>query len=229
MTYTENSASVATLVRLRFLSALENTEDLLCASICFSQVLRAQHANRSQVVGTDAMIWTLVEPGVAIVAASLATIRPLLRAMKIRGFDSTQRYGTGRSSTARSAGKRINNNNNNNNTGQNSIYAPQDVQLATVERGATLSRDLTGVGLSFDARDKRLEDVPKHHRGDDNDNDDNPSDSKSEVYIIEGKTSSAAWGARDDDDAPSRSLDQIHDLEAQNQEDGVSGLGRRDL
>lgn len=37
------------------------------------------------------MVWTLVEPGVAIVAASLATIRPLLRAMRVCGFDSTGR------------------------------------------------------------------------------------------------------------------------------------------
>ena len=52
------------------------------------------------------MVWTLVEPGVAIVAASLATIRPLLRAWRIRGFDSTGRTGKSggvRSGTNRSA------------------------------------------------------------------------------------------------------------------------------
>lgn len=54
--------------------------------------------------GTDAMVWTLVEPGVAIVASSLATIRPLLRAMRISGFESQpDTYGTGRSSGSRSA------------------------------------------------------------------------------------------------------------------------------
>ena len=36
------------------------------------------------------MVWTLIEPGVAIVATSLATIRPLLRAMGIRGFQVTE-------------------------------------------------------------------------------------------------------------------------------------------
>lgn len=36
------------------------------------------------------MVWTLIEPGVAIVASSLVTIRPLLRAWKIRGFQSTE-------------------------------------------------------------------------------------------------------------------------------------------
>lgn len=43
------------------------------------------------------MIWTIIEPGVAIVASSLATIRPLLRAMRIRGFESTDHKSTGNS------------------------------------------------------------------------------------------------------------------------------------
>ncbi|KAI2623127.1 hypothetical protein GGR54DRAFT_37667 [Hypoxylon sp. NC1633] len=63
-------ASVATLVRLKFLADLTDMADIL-------------HA------GTDAMVWTLIEPGVAIVASSLVTIRPLLRLWKIRGFGST--------------------------------------------------------------------------------------------------------------------------------------------
>lgn len=37
------------------------------------------------------MVWTLVEPGVAIVASSLVTIRPLLRQMRLKGFESSQR------------------------------------------------------------------------------------------------------------------------------------------
>ncbi|KAI0139438.1 hypothetical protein F4776DRAFT_588483 [Hypoxylon sp. NC0597] len=63
-------ASIATLVRLKFLSDLTDLADIL-------------HA------GTDAMVWTLVEPGVAIVASSLVTIRPLLRLWKIKGFGTT--------------------------------------------------------------------------------------------------------------------------------------------
>jgi hypothetical protein len=35
------------------------------------------------------MVWTLVEPGVAITAACLVTMRPLLRTLKLRGFEST--------------------------------------------------------------------------------------------------------------------------------------------
>ncbi|KAI5862939.1 hypothetical protein GGS23DRAFT_570231 [Durotheca rogersii] len=63
-------ASIATLVRLKFLSDLTELEDIL-------------HN------GTDAMVWTLIEPGVAIVASSLVTIRPLLRLWKIKGFGTT--------------------------------------------------------------------------------------------------------------------------------------------
>ncbi|KAL2280435.1 hypothetical protein FJTKL_12655 [Diaporthe vaccinii] len=65
-------ASIATLIRLKFLSDLTDTSDILFA-------------------GTDAMVWTLVEPGVAIVASSLVTIRPLLRKMRLKGFESTER------------------------------------------------------------------------------------------------------------------------------------------
>jgi hypothetical protein len=34
------------------------------------------------------MVWTLVEPGVAITAACLVTIRPLLRSLNFRGFET---------------------------------------------------------------------------------------------------------------------------------------------
>lgn len=36
------------------------------------------------------MVWTLIEPGVAIVASSLVTIRPLLHAMRVKGFLSPE-------------------------------------------------------------------------------------------------------------------------------------------
>ncbi|KAH8880950.1 hypothetical protein GQ53DRAFT_617441, partial [Thozetella sp. PMI_491] len=60
-------ASVATIIRLTFLANLVEVDDILFA-------------------GTDPMIWTLVEPGVAIIAGSLVTIRPLLRAFGCPGF-----------------------------------------------------------------------------------------------------------------------------------------------
>lgn len=55
------------------------------------------------------MVWTIVEPGVAIVASSLVTIRPLLRQMRLKGFESTERSRSrglwgGRSRGGRSTG-----------------------------------------------------------------------------------------------------------------------------
>lgn len=44
----------------------------------------------------DAGIWTSVEIGLAIIAASVATLRPLLKALRVRGFssdDSSARTG----------------------------------------------------------------------------------------------------------------------------------------
>ena len=44
------------------------------------------------------MVWTLIEPGLAIMASSLVTIRPLLHAWKVKGFHSTNHsYRLGRS------------------------------------------------------------------------------------------------------------------------------------
>lgn len=40
------------------------------------------------------MVWTLVEPGVAIIAASLVTIRPLLRQLRFKGFESNENSGS---------------------------------------------------------------------------------------------------------------------------------------
>ena len=54
------------------------------------------HTNIPTDAGTTAMVWTLVEPGVAISAASLITIRPLLRALNFKGFDSTSPSGSHR-------------------------------------------------------------------------------------------------------------------------------------
>ncbi|RDA82643.1 hypothetical protein CP532_0923 [Ophiocordyceps camponoti-leonardi (nom. inval.)] len=60
-------ASVATLVRLKFLDGLKQMDDL-------------------SYTASDTLIWSIIEPGVAIFASSMATIRPLLRFCKIKGF-----------------------------------------------------------------------------------------------------------------------------------------------
>ena len=92
------SASVATLIRLKFLADLNDTSDILCTPSLesfWSRVMTTLLTNMFIVAGTDAMVWTLVEPGVAITAASLATIRPLLRRLRVSGFLSTERsFGT---------------------------------------------------------------------------------------------------------------------------------------
>ncbi|KAK1984347.1 integral membrane family protein [Colletotrichum cereale] len=90
-------ASIATLIRLKYLADLNDVADILCTAPALT--------------GTNPMVWTLVEPGVAIVASSLVTVRPLLRAWRLSGFTSTdQTHGMSgaisggmRSGTARSA------------------------------------------------------------------------------------------------------------------------------
>ncbi|KAG5979958.1 hypothetical protein E4U55_004539 [Claviceps digitariae] len=65
-------ASIATMIRIKFLTEIELTDDILFRP-------------------TDASVWTLVEVGVAITASSLATVRPLLHNLQIRGFMSTDK------------------------------------------------------------------------------------------------------------------------------------------
>jgi hypothetical protein len=70
-------ASVATLIRLKYLFELGDYSDGLYTA-------------------THAMVWTLIEPGIAIIAASLVTIRPLLHKWHVSGFGSsknTSNYG----------------------------------------------------------------------------------------------------------------------------------------
>ncbi|RBQ67953.1 hypothetical protein FVER14953_08029 [Fusarium verticillioides] len=190
-------ASVATLVRLRFLADLTDTEDILFA-------------------GTDAMVWTLIEPGVAIVASSLATIRPLLRAMRIRGFESTENtYGTGHSAAVRS----------NANRSKAAIlimpgFGPEDVSLTNM----VSQNNMTSPSHLND-----IEILPPRHAGDGPISPGQASIVKSEILVIQGNSSPpSSWQSRNDRSASS-SFDQIHDLEAYSQElerDDMRGRGR---
>lgn len=79
---------------MKYLADLTDTSDILCKKqeallVCPRYAIAL--SNGVLVAGTDAMVWTLVEPGVAITAASLVTIRPLLRQIRLRGFESTER------------------------------------------------------------------------------------------------------------------------------------------
>ncbi|KAG0647852.1 hypothetical protein D0Z07_5956 [Hyphodiscus hymeniophilus] len=68
------SASIATVIRIPYLKNFRNKPDFLFAT-------------------TDVMIWTTVELGIGICAASLATIRPLLRKF-IGGISTARSDGT---------------------------------------------------------------------------------------------------------------------------------------
>ncbi|KAM0558515.1 hypothetical protein ACHAPJ_004710 [Fusarium lateritium] len=187
-------ASVATLVRLRFLADLTDTEDILFA-------------------GTDAMVWTLIEPGVAIVASSLATIRPLLRAMKIRGFESTDHtYGTGHSAAVRSNGPRP----------KPTVMAmpgfgPDDVSLNNVEPRNDPSNRSQPSDVNI---------LPPRNFPGGPLSPGQASIVKSEILVIQGTSSAppSPWQGPMEH-SPSNSFDQIHDLEAQSQDLDRRGYG----
>ncbi|KAG5969590.1 hypothetical protein E4U56_008261 [Claviceps arundinis] len=81
-------ASIATLIRFRFLTSIERTDDIL---------FRA----------TNASMWSLIEVGVAIIASSLATIRPLLRSLRIRGFVSVDKFPLVETSSPRCGSRKV--------------------------------------------------------------------------------------------------------------------------
>ncbi|RGP73766.1 hypothetical protein FLONG3_6187 [Fusarium longipes] len=178
-------ASVATLVRLRFLADLTDTEDILFA-------------------GTDAMVWTLIEPGVAIIASSLATIRPLLRAMRIRGFESTDHtYGTGHSGVVKTSTNR-------HTPGVMVMpgFGPDDVSLNNVP---THNNDRSYPDDTYILPPRRPVDIPLSPG--------QASLAKSEVLVIQGNISPSQTPHETQMyRSPSGSYDQIHDLEAQSQD-----------
>lgn len=166
------------------------------------------------------MVWTLVEPGVAIVASSLATIRPLLRAWRIKGFTSTDNtYGTGLSTTARSAAMRSRSKSGTM-TGSMPGYGPNDVTLLNVEPKFGGGGFTPGtLATAYSSRNKSLPTLPL-----------SPGQQtvKSEIYVIQGHevTSQPRWHGRTYS-SPNGSIEQMHDLEAQNQDSGY-GLGLED-
>ncbi|KAF4985943.1 hypothetical protein FGRMN_11046 [Fusarium graminum] len=188
-------ASIATLVRLRYLTDLTETSDILFA-------------------GTDAMVWTLIEPGVAIVASSLATIRPLLRAMKIRGFESTDSiYSTGHS-----AGVASNPNRAKSGVSVMPGFGPDDVTLSTI----THQNKTNGRAHSDD-----IHILPPRNLVDGPLSPGQMSIVKSEVLVIQSNGSpSSSWHSQTER-SPSSSFDQLHDLEAQSQDIGRSHNDRR--
>lgn len=78
-----NSASIATIVRVPYVVTLTHTDDFLYATV-------------------DVAIWSTVEPGIGITVLSLATLRPLLRSCFSRiGLKSSVDASTQDGSTIR--------------------------------------------------------------------------------------------------------------------------------
>ncbi|KAM0180783.1 hypothetical protein ACHAPF_002076 [Botrytis cinerea] len=92
-------ASIATIIRLKYLVAFLNVTDSLCkllrASVSIQPSdthLSSLHQLTSHLPHTDSIapvfVWSTIEIALGIVAASTATLRPLLRSWKILGFSS---------------------------------------------------------------------------------------------------------------------------------------------
>ncbi|OHW98098.1 integral membrane family protein [Colletotrichum incanum] len=205
-------ASIATLIRLKFLADLSDLTDILFT-------------------GTDAMVWTLVEPGVAIVASSLVTIRPLLRAWRLSGFTSTDRTpgmsgaisGGVRSGTTRTAPRPV---------PRNDPYGVDDVdtdlELGGMGKHEPIPQPNSRIGYSSPFAQAGSEETrgqlnanfmapPNRRRG---------SISKSEMYVIEGDKASNIWRG-DRIGSPSASSVDLDGLDAQSQHSGRVGLGGR--
>ncbi|KYK55661.1 integral membrane family protein [Drechmeria coniospora] len=190
-------ASFATLVRLKFLSGIEEMNDLMFTA-------------------TDAFVWTVVEPGVAIIASSLATIRPLLRAMKIRGFqssddDSPSTGGQYPPHLSRATAR-----------GSMHGFGPNDVSLHDVAAGASATGPRQEAAVKEVGR--RFAGFGAQADGPTDTDDGQPSDGKSEVYVIEGNKDSPTWSLQDFHPT-TLSLENFHDLEEQCQ--GLGASNRR--
>lgn len=94
-----NSASAATIIRLKYLVAFLNVTDSLCKLLLarashqpHNARLNSLHQLTSHLPHKDSItpvfIWSTIEIALGIVAASTATLRPLLRSWKILGFAS---------------------------------------------------------------------------------------------------------------------------------------------
>ncbi|OAA45464.1 integral membrane family protein [Metarhizium rileyi] len=177
-------ASIATLIRLKFLAGLEMSDDLM-----FSV--------------TDATIWSLVEPGVAIIASSLATIRPLLRALKIRGFQSTGKYtSSGVSGATRYAhGSR-------NTHGSMPGYGPHDVTLHNMAKKSDSRPKQTDI---------TMDDYHNQIQGSGQNSSATSSDTTSATFVAEGAERSPL-SVTHDLGPRNRSMDELTDLESHGRE-----------
>ncbi|CAN8095686.1 unnamed protein product [Discula destructiva] len=139
-------ASIATLIRVKYLIDLTDADDILYA-------------------GTNAMVWTLIEPGVAIVAASLVTIRPLLRQLRLKGFETSERsrsrnfwprYGRSTGGFSESSGKKLSKGSKRSRAASGmDAFDADNVMLRDIEAGAPVTSDsnATSTKKGFWSRD----------------------------------------------------------------------------
>lgn len=161
------------------------------------------------------MVWTLIEPGVAIIASSLATIRPLLRRMRVRGFESTDRTPSNGAASSHTHTKRT--------VSFMPGHGPNDVSLDDVANDTSdLPKKTTAIStrqVGFDAYHQARQ-IPRKEatktwiNAPEANQVRRPSDAPSEIYVIEGVKHSPNWSEQDGD----RSVDEMHDLEEQSQE-----------
>ncbi|KAK1594750.1 integral membrane family protein [Colletotrichum navitas] len=206
-------ASIATLVRLRYLADLGDVADILFT-------------------GTDPMVWTLVEPGVAIVASSLVTVRPLLRAWRLSGFASTNQTpgmsgaisGGVRSGTARSAARP---------TPRNDPYGAGDVGPTELELGGMGKHEpkpwpnsRIGYTASFAQFGSKAAGGQIQANSATSPDRERRRSSDGTTYVVEGGKASDTW---QDDRTGSQSVSSadLDGLDARSQHSGRVGLGGR--
>jgi hypothetical protein len=153
------------------------------------------------------MVWTLVEPGAAIVASSLATIRPLLRALRIKGFESTDHTGdTGGLSGAPRSGT--------NRSFHMAPYPKHDLEAQAIQPMKSHSLSVNPEPEMLPIDDERIESRQEKKRRD---------EMKSEIFIIEGDRLHETWRDNTIASQSSSSVD-VDDIDAPSQENGRVGL-----
>ena len=164
------------------------------------------------------MVWTLIEPGVAIIASSLVTIRPLLQRLRLKGFESTKTSGSSGPHTA-----------SNRPTGR-SGGAPGELTLIDLETGGdddytelrTPPLAKANPRTSVKVLDRRHLSAAPSANGSQSAS---QTDLRSETYVIEGSRASDDW-SRDRIDSSNSDPDEINTVEAHVQEAERAGWGR---
>lgn len=170
------------------------------------------------------MIWTIIEAGLAIVASSLATIRPLLRAMRVRGFEGTENNSHSKRSFQHHSGS------NRPAVAPAGAYGLSDLPASNEHLTEGLSSKMSPAGVTAvvvtetmaDRDPDQIAPVPMATGESD----------KSEVYVIQGRRMRAGAGTETGGGTAStwsgrstESMEHIYDLEAQTQENPRFGIG----